>query len=225
MPDPSHPLPPRDAILTGQVGAPVTIAWDTWGVPHVRARTRRDLAFGLGYATAQEQLWRLEYCRRQARGTLAAVLGKGALQSDRTMRLVALGRHAVEAGKREPESVVESIPGLADGINAWRERAIAERRLPVEFEWLAYEPAPWTAADSVAVWKGRWWMLTSRLENVALAEAARRLLPPELHHAFMATELGEESIVPPDLTPWIAAGAASGAGAASLRVPRSEERR
>src|SRR5688572_16246853 len=206
MPDPSDRLPPRDATLTGPVGAPVSIAWDTWGVPHVRAQTRRDLAFGLGYATAQEHLWRLEYCRRQARGTLAAVLGKGALQSDRTMRLVALGRHADERWQREPELVVESLLGLADGINAWRERAIAERRLPVEFEWLGFEPAPWTPADSVAVWKGRWWMLTSRLENVALAEAARRILPPALFEAFMATELGEETIVPPELTPWIGAG-------------------
>jgi penicillin amidase len=183
-------IPPRAATLTGSVGAPVTITWDTWGTPHVRARSRRDLAFGLGYATAQEHFWRLEYCRRQARGTLAAVLGKGALQSDRTMRLVALGKHAEDRWQREPEIVVESLLGLADGINAWRETAIAERLLPLEFEWLDFEPAPWTAADSVAVWKGRWWMLTSRLENVALAEAARRFLPPALHDAFMATELG-----------------------------------
>ena len=210
MPDPSDRLPPRDATLAGPVSAPVTISWDTWGVPHVQARTRRDLAFGLGYATAQEHLWRLEYCRRQARGTLAAVLGKGALQSDRTMRLVALGRHADERWQREPEIVVESLLGLAEGINAWRERAIALRLLPVEFEWLGFEPAPWSAADSVAVWKGRWWMLTSRLENVALAEAARRYLPPSLLDAFMATELGEETIVPPELTPWLAAGAGAG---------------
>ena len=203
MADSTNRLPPREATLTGPVSAPVSVAWDTSGTPHVRARTRRDLAFGLGYATAQEHLWRLEYCRRQARGTLAAVLGKGALQSDRTMRLVALGRHADERWQREPELVVESLLGLADGINAWRERAIAERTLPVEFEWLGFEPAPWTAADSVAVWKGRWWMLTSRLENVALAEAARRHLPPALFDAFMTTELGEESIVPPELTPWI----------------------
>ena len=225
MPDPSPRVPPRDATLTGSVGAPVTITWDTWGVAHVRARTRRDLCFGLGYATAQEHLWRLEYCRRQARGTLAAILGKGALQSDRTYRLIGLGRHADDAWQREPEIVVESLLGLADGINAWRERAIAGRALPIEFDWLGFEPAPWTPADSVAVWKGRWWMLTSRFENVALAESARRYLPPELLRPFMATELGEESIVPAELTPGgaspVPGGADTGEGSNNWAVAGS----
>ena len=201
MEDLKRPLPPRTATLTGPVDASVTIAWDSWGIPHIRARTHRDLCFGLGYATAQEHLWRLEYCRRQARGTLASVLGKSALASDRTMRLLGLGRHADASWKDESEQVVAALQGLADGINAWREQAIRTSKLPVEFALLGFAPDTWTPADSGAIWKGRWWSLTGRLDNIALAEAARRHLPPELLNAFMATELGEETIIPSPLTP------------------------
>jgi penicillin G amidase len=189
-------VPPREATLTGPVSAPVTIRWDTWGIPHIRGRTRADLCFGLGYATAQEHLWRLEYCRRQARGQLAAILGRSALASDRTMRLLGIGRNADQTWQREPEVVVESLAALTAGINQWIEQAIERRVLPVEFDWLGYEPAPWTPADSIASWKARWWMLTGRLENITLVEAARRHLPPELLDAFLAVELGEEAILP-----------------------------
>src|SRR5690242_9751667 len=79
-------VPLREAVVVGGVGGEVTIAWDRWGMAHVQAVRREDVFFGLGYATAQECLWRIEYCRRQARGTLAEVLGRDALASDRAMR-------------------------------------------------------------------------------------------------------------------------------------------
>lgn len=194
-------VPPRDADLTASVGQPVTITWDRWGLAHIRGATRHDLSFGLGYATAQECLWRLDYQRRQARGTLAAMLGPDALASDRTMRLIGLGPHADSLVTDLPENVAQSLAGLTAGINRWIEQAIEAKTLPVEFDWLGYEPAPWAVADSIACWKHRWWTLTGRLDNIAIGEAARRYLPAELHAAFMAVELGDETIVPAEAYP------------------------
>jgi penicillin G amidase len=196
-------VPPKDAALVGAVGDEVTVRWDTWGIAHVRAERHPDLAYGLGYATAQECLWRLDYCRRLARGELAAVLGPDALASDVLMRRLGLGRHADTLAAALPPALGDVLAALAAGINRWIEQATAERRLALEFDWLDYAPAPWTPADTIAVWKQRWWTLTGRLENLALGEAARRYLPPELLGAFMATELGEETIVqgpPPHAT-------------------------
>ena len=97
---------------------------------------------------------------------------------------------------------------------------MAEGRLPVEFDWLSYTPAPWTVADSIAVWKQRWWTLTGRLENLALGEAARRHLPPDLLSACMSTELGEETIVPGDAgaTGTVPGGADTGEGSNNWAV-------
>ena len=189
-------VPPRDATLTGAVGGDVTVRRDSWGIPHIRAATMPDLAFGLGYATAQEYLWRLDYTRRQARGSLAAVLGRSALSSDVLMRRLGLGTNADAVAAALAPPLAETLAALAAGINRWTETATAAGVLPVEFDWLGYAPEPWTAADTVAIWKQRWWTLTGRLENITLGEAARRTLPPELLTAFMTTELGEETIVP-----------------------------
>src|SRR5919201_1660100 len=84
-------------------------------------------------------------------------------------------------------------------------RAEASRDVFVGLGYAMAQERLWQPADSIAVWKYRWWRLTGRLDNVALAEAARRTLPPELEAAFMATELGEETIVPD-------AGSAAAAG-------------
>lgn len=221
-------VPPKSGPVAAVVGAPVTIGWDRWGLAHIRAGRRRDLFFGLGYATAQECLWRLDYCRRLARGELAAVLGPGAVRSDRAMRLIGIGRHVDQLARTLPEAVAEALEGLAAGINRWIEQAVDARLMPVEFDWLGYVPAPWTPADSLACWKHRWWTLTGRLENLAIGEAARRHLPPELLAAFMATELGEETIVP-DPAPGApgvsgapragASGSVPGSGRAAEGVP------
>ncbi|MBI3973713.1 MAG: penicillin acylase family protein [Chloroflexi bacterium] len=205
----SGKAPPKSGTITGGVSAPVEVRWDSWGIPHIRAQTRPDLFFALGYVTAQECLWRLDYLRRTARGELAAILGREALESDRTVRTVGIGKHADALARELPSGQAEVLDAYAAGINRWIDEAIDSRRLPLEFDWLDYQPARWTPADSIACWKYRWWGLTGRLQNIAIGEAALRHLPSSLNAAFMATELGGETIVPGD-------GAGSAGGAAGL---------
>ena len=207
-------VPPRDASIRAGVEAPVAVRWDVWGIPHIRAETPHDLFFALGYVTAQECLWRLDYCRRQARGQLAAILGRDALASDRAMRTLGLGRHADALAAQLVGEEAQALDAYAAGVNHWLQHAIQQRLLPVEFDWLGYEPTPWTPADSIACWKHRWWTLTGRLDTIAAGEAARRHLPPPLLDAFMATELAEESIVPSDDARDQDAGSAGREGAA-----------
>src|SRR5690606_24762610 len=56
---------------------------DAWGVPHVRAGTEPDLAYGQGYVTARDRGWQLESDRWRAEGRLAARIGPGGLAWDR----------------------------------------------------------------------------------------------------------------------------------------------
>ncbi len=60
----------------------ITITRDAYGVPNVRATSDRRLWTGVGYAIAQDRLAQLELFRRSTTGTLAAVLGRGSLESD-----------------------------------------------------------------------------------------------------------------------------------------------
>lgn len=48
-----------------------TLARDTQGVPHVYAKTYKDLVFGLGYAEAQDRLFGLYFKKMLVEGRTA----------------------------------------------------------------------------------------------------------------------------------------------------------
>ncbi|HAB03043.1 MAG TPA: penicillin acylase family protein, partial [Pseudomonas sp.] len=51
--------------------APVTVRYDSRGVPHLQAQGEADLYRALGYVHAQDRLFQMEIMRRLARGELA----------------------------------------------------------------------------------------------------------------------------------------------------------
>lgn len=184
--------------IDGEAAAPVRgaarVRRDRWGVAHVEAESLEDGYFTLGYAMGQDRLWQLDYLRRRVRGRLAEVLGRSWLGSDRLLRTIGLGQAAERAAEQVEDEVGAVLEALAGGINAAMEAA--QENLPVEFELLGYGPEPWRPADSIALWKWRWWMLTGRLELIALEEACKRYLPEALQAVFQEVEAGEETIVP-----------------------------
>ena len=68
--------------------ADVEVLRDTWGVPHIYAKSADDLFFAQGYVMAQDRLWQMEIWRRTVEGRLAEVLGAAALPRDRQARLL-----------------------------------------------------------------------------------------------------------------------------------------
>ena len=50
------------------ISAAVQIERDTYGVPHIYAKTDADAYFGLGYAEAQDRLFQMEMERRVGEG-------------------------------------------------------------------------------------------------------------------------------------------------------------
>ena len=67
----------------------VTIYRDTWGVPHIYAKTAADGAYGLGYAQAQDRLDDIYIAFRTGLGRLCEAFGKDKdrLQQDYIMRV------------------------------------------------------------------------------------------------------------------------------------------
>jgi penicillin amidase len=188
-------LPPARQSLETGVERPVRIVRDAGGVPHVYAETARGLFLGQGFAVAQDRLWQLDYLRRRALGRLAEVLGRDALDADRRSRILGFARLAGEEVEALSPEAAEALEGFAAGVNAWMARVCGN--LPIEFEILEYEPEPWTPRDSVAIQRALLWQLTGRLENLAAAEVARRVLGDELAAEFLTTESPDETILGP----------------------------
>src|SRR5215213_11042081 len=70
-------LPERNGeVRLAGLSAPADVRFDRWGVPHVEARSSRDLAAALGYLHANDRFLQMELGRRLAAGRLAELFGQ-----------------------------------------------------------------------------------------------------------------------------------------------------
>jgi len=75
----------------------VTIYRDVWGVPHIYAKTDTAVAFGLGYAQAEDRLAQIFRNYRAAEGTVSEVFGERFFEHDYRQRV---WKHAAIAKAR-----------------------------------------------------------------------------------------------------------------------------
>jgi hypothetical protein len=141
-----------------------TIIRDTFGVPHIFADSKVDLAFGAGYAMAQDRLWQADVFRRLPSGRLAE-LGLATIEQDAEMRGLWYGYDELMAIYDEWDPGVEyshlkpMVEAYVDGINLYIEEALAAwdvwdwSLMPVEYiaNGLVSYLEPFTVADVVAV--------------------------------------------------------------------------
>ena len=131
---------------------PAEILVDQWGVPHIYANTHYDAFFVQGFNAARDRLWQIDTWRRRGLGLLSEVLGEQYLQQDRASRLLLyrgdMYREWLAYGS-DAKRIAESFTA---GINAYIDLIDQQPELlPPEFELLGYEPARWSAADTVRI--------------------------------------------------------------------------
>lgn len=134
--------------MTG-LQAPVTVRYDTRGVPHIEAGNEDDLYRALGYVHAQDRLFQMEFMRRLARGELAEVLGPDLVDADRLFRTLGIRAHAdayIDAiDKTTP--AYRAVLAYLDGINQYQ----ASHPAPIEFDLLGIPKRPFTPQDTMSV--------------------------------------------------------------------------
>ena len=127
-----------------------TVRRDSYGIPHIEADSLEELFEGQGYATAQDRLWHMEWDRRRAAGTTAALTGQRAhVASDAFSRRARLGDFA-RSGFAKLSAQTQRICEMhAAGVNRW----IAEcTLLPSQFDEIeAPRPEPFEAWEAVAI--------------------------------------------------------------------------
>jgi penicillin G amidase len=173
-----RPLPKtRGRLRTMGLSAAVEIRRDRWGVPHIRARNRRDLWLAQGLCHGQDRLWQLDLYRRMASGRLSEIAGREGLRVDRLMRTLGLRRIAErEAGQLAPE-LRGDLDAYCAGVNTAAEAAKAP---PAELQLLRREFEPWEPADMLAALKLLAFGLSTNWERELLRADMVRELGPEL---------------------------------------------
>src|SRR3954447_2722238 len=85
------------AISSRELSRSVTIYRDTYGVPHIRAKTDAGAVFGLMYAQAEDNFWQLETDIIRAICPLAALDGAAGVSNDILVRAWETEKHARES--------------------------------------------------------------------------------------------------------------------------------
>ncbi len=223
-------LPTIDGeVVVRGLQAQVRIERDGQGVPTIRAESREDLAFGLGFAHGQDRFFQMDGLRRYAAGELAEIFGAGpngaVVAMDRRIRVLrfrAVAREvAANFGAAERRQLDAYVEGVRAGLGSLGAR-------PFEYLLLGVSPRPWVAEDSVLVILSFFFDL--QIDNIA-KESARgvlhEVLPASLAEFLSPRgteewdaplfggpivpppipgpevfDVGREPEVPPDATPW-----------------------
>ncbi|OLE52032.1 MAG: hypothetical protein AUG51_20250 [Acidobacteria bacterium 13_1_20CM_3_53_8] len=130
----------------------VTVSRDERGIPYIEAANDSDLYFAQGYTTASDRLWQMELFRRTARGELAEIFGKAALNEDKRHRTLGFGRLADAQAAQLPPKLRAALEDYARGVNAYI-ATLNDNNTPPEFKILQLKPRAWTAADSIVTSK------------------------------------------------------------------------
>ena len=143
----------------------VTITRDrAYGVPRVQGATREDVAFGVGYASAQDRLFQMDVLRSYGRAELGELAGPGRLDSnirDDMTQFMATGYTEAELQEQidvmprrygaEGAGVVADLHAFTAGVNQYiAEARVDSDKLPAEYPALGKMPRDWKPTDSVA---------------------------------------------------------------------------
>jgi penicillin amidase len=129
-------------------GEQIDVFRDSWGIPHIVAKTPASAFWAQGWLEAQDRFQQMDVFRRGAKGTAAGLRGKAALPSDRDR----LRRGYTEDELRAMfnsggERFKSAVSAYTAGVNAW----LKSNMPPPEFATLKKIPPPWTETDCVAI--------------------------------------------------------------------------
>lgn len=135
----------------------ILIIRDNYGVPHIFANSKEGLAYGAGYAMAQDRLWQADLYRRDAFGSLAE-FGFASIDSDYRTRSLGYSREELlEIFNKwvpiKPEAKLkEMMLAYVDGINQYIfEASMNPTLIPIEYLLLDLPIEPFTIEDCVAI--------------------------------------------------------------------------
>lgn len=133
--------------------ANVDVYRDDHGVPHIEAKSMKDLFIAQGFVTAQDRMFQMDLSRRQASGMLSEVIGEKTLSRDKFFRTLGLRRAAEASYHKYSPEMKKYLTWYADGVNAYIKQAKNANTLPIEFMLVGYEPKKWTPVDSLVIGK------------------------------------------------------------------------
>lgn len=139
--------------LTGEISAPgiateVEIERDVDGIPTIKAKSRTDAAYALGFLHAQDRFFQMDLTRRLAGGRLSELFGERAVSTDESYRKHRFASLAVDVVNTTPENYRAVLDAYTLGVNHGLHQLGGQ---PYEYLLLGQKPMEWHAADCILV--------------------------------------------------------------------------
>src|SRR5438552_2989177 len=198
---------------TEKLAANVTIYRDTWGVPHIYAKTDAGAVFGLMYAQAEDNFWQLEEDYIRSLGRAAEIYGPRSAAGDVILRGFEVNKRAKAHYEHADAKLKALCDAFAAGVNYYLEKhpQVAARLLTLFEPWfvLIHDHAthnPFTLGVTAAEFK------VAIPEIAGLMTSAEPKLPGEMPLPVAGEEPDEGSNM------WAVAPKKSASGHAMLLI-------
>lgn len=170
----------------------LTLRRDPHGVTRVEASRPEDLAYGLGWAHAEDRLVQMVLTRLIAQGRVSECLaaGDGPEGADRAMRRLGIARAAAAEVATAPPETAAWLEAYAAGVNEW----LRTRRRPLELILAGHRPEPWRPADCLAITKVMSYVGLAQSQGdteLLIAQLLRRGVAPDFLQRLFSPHLDE----------------------------------
>ena len=167
----------QEEVAIPTLSGPVNVERDERGVPHIFAEEDRDAILALGYVTAQDRLFQMDFISRVAAGRLSEIFGPASLGADRYLRSIGMNgaaKQIMAAFAKEGGLDYEIMTWYADGVNAYLS-GLSYAEWPLEFKLFDYAPEPYTPMHTVLLMQYFNYDLSFNSEEAAYGLARERL--------------------------------------------------
>lgn len=178
----------------------VTIIRDARGVPHIFAQSDRDAVAALGYVTAQDRLFQMDFIPRAASGRLAEAFGPAAVRQDRFLRQTGMdwgARKNLERIRAEQGIEWDLVQWYTAGVNAYIDQ-LSPEELPFEFRLLGYAPDRYTPLQVLRVQQFMTYDLTYGSDDPRYTLLEERLATEDYNTLYPRHASLYVPIVPPE---------------------------
>jgi len=185
-------------IIDSRLNGPVNVQFDNYGIPHIHAKTDRDLFFALGYLHAYNRLFEMDIFRRAASGRLSEILGADYINADKYFRILGFNRHAQkgEAYMQANEKYFyDLLVSYSDGVNKFID-SITPWTMPFEYKLLSLKPTRWTPFDTIVFKYLQAWDLSGDLSDLDTT-LLQQYLPAKMYAELYPNATMGEPFVPP----------------------------
>lgn len=170
----------------------VTIVRDANAVPQIRAASKLDAWYALGFVHAQDRLWQMQMNKRVVAGRLAEILGPSALGTDKFLRTLGIRRNAEAILAQSSPATRAALQAYADGVNAYIDSR--KEPLPPEFLILRTRPEHWEPADTLGWQTMMAWDLGANWTQETLRMSLSQVLPVARINELLAPYPGERPV-------------------------------